>query len=241
MHMQLMANVGLLATRWRLRTRSDAGSSERGAARTAHTSPSSGPWAALSRARRASSPNQTSPSRSTTPTGTHGAHASRAVATSNTTDSGFRASMHAATLAGTACTRSRAAGSLHLSDSLIMSDSIPGTTDRGKPGSIPNPNSNPGREQGRDRGTPDGSASIISSVSTATAPAGPSRQSTYMHGVSRTLVATGASVSADDDDTGRSLGFARNPATPGGDLNGACLSFKRIVGLLIMIVAMYSL
>lgn len=50
--MQLLANVGLLATRWRQRTRSDIANSRKKSSR------SSGPWATVSRTRRASSPTQ---------------------------------------------------------------------------------------------------------------------------------------------------------------------------------------
>jgi hypothetical protein len=80
MCVQLLANVGLLATRWRLKTQScfgDVGMRD---------SRSSGPWATIARGGRASSPNFASPTRSS-PTIVHGPHVAHTARTITDHDS----------------------------------------------------------------------------------------------------------------------------------------------------------
>lgn len=211
---QLLANVGLLATRWRLRTQSDGGHP----APAPRSSQSSGPWATLSRARRASSPTNTSPSRSSTPNGKNGAHVSHDVETTDTTDSGFRPSMHAATLAGTACTRSRAGASMPSSHAFAQGYSSPGAAERSKSARTAT-------------GNPDGSSSI-STASTAAPPGSVARRPARTHGSTGTGVVAGASVA--DDATpgpGRPSGpFASHPAeAPEGVCSLLRLNFFRFL------------
>lgn len=168
--------MGLLATRWRLRTRSDQGNT---AKRGSH---SSGPWATLSRARRASSPTHTSPTRSSTPTATHAPHAPPADRA--TTDSSSDPSSHTPTAVGSTFNRSRAVASMHPSDAyqdLGHSNSRPST--RGKSRST----------QNAPAGHIDGSTSV-SSVSSDTPHGAHTARATHLPVAIRSKVATGAST-----------------------------------------------
>lgn len=168
---QLLANVGLLATRWRLRTKSDVGNTGK---RYPHKN--GGPWATLSRARRASSPIHISPSRTTT--ATHCTHASQADRA--TTEGSSNPTSYTPTNVGSTYTRNRTAAGMHVSHALNRNESNPSTRDRSR--SALNAPRNP-----------DGSSSI-SSISSAAPPKSLAASTHLTHHGSRTRMATAASV-----------------------------------------------